>query len=158
MDDFLKDRIFLDQFDNLPIKNQFVRLTVLSWDEEPISQIQGKTTAGSLNLNGSSSLRRTANLTIFAEEKENDLSNIDTDLSINRKIKLEIGFKNTVPKYNYKEVNQQTNLITDVYINYQELYGDIIWFPLGLFVIFDTPYLCNQPKLLIRKQLSLTKA
>ena len=83
MDDFLKDQVFLDQLDSLKLKNQFVKITVLSWHEEPINQIQGKVTNGSINLNGSSSLRRTANLTIFAEEKENDLTQIDTDLSIN---------------------------------------------------------------------------
>ena len=137
MDDFLKDRVFLNQFDSLPVKNQFVRLTVLSWDEEPINQIQGKTTSGSLSLNGSSSLRRTANLTLFAEERENDLSHINTDLSINRKIKLEIGFKNTVPKYTYKEKDSKTGLIQDIYLDYQKLYGDMIWFPLGIYVIFD---------------------
>ena len=137
MDDFLKDRIFLEQFDSLSIKNQFVRLTVLSWNEEPIAEIQGKTISGNLNLNGSSSLRRTANLTIFAEEKENDLSHINTDLSINRKIKLEIGFKNTVPKYNYKTKDANTGTVTDVYLDYQQLYGDMIWFPLGIYVIFD---------------------
>ena len=137
MDDFLKDQVFLDQLDSLKLKNQFVKITVLSWQEEPINQIQGKVISGSLNLNGSSSLRRTANLTVFAEEKLNDLAQIDTDLSINRKIKLEIGIKNTVPKYHYKEVDNSTNSIEDKFIDYQVLYGDTIWFPLGIYVIFD---------------------
>ena len=137
MDDFLKDQIFLDQLDSLKLKNQFVKITVLSWHEEPINQIQGKVTNGSINLNGSSSLRRTANLTIFAEEKENDLTQIDTDLSINRKIKLELGIVNTVPKYQYKAIDNKTGSIEDKSINYQEVYGDIIWFPLGVYVIFD---------------------
>jgi len=137
MDDFLKDRVFLDAFDNLPVKNQFVKLTVLSWNEEPLSEIQGKVVSGNLNLNGSSSLRRTANLTIFAEEKENDLSQIDTDLSINRKIKLEIGFENTVPPYIYLAYNEQSQRLVENQIDYRDLYGDMIWFPLGIYVIFD---------------------
>ena len=137
MDDFLKDQVFLDQLDSLKLKNQFVRITTLSWQEEPINQIQGKVISGSLNLNGSSSLRRTANLSIFAEEKENDLTQIDTDLSINRKIKLEIGIVNTVPKYLYKSIDNTTGSVEDKYIDYQQKYGKIIWFPLGIYVIFD---------------------
>ena len=137
MDDFLKDQVFLDQLDSLKLKNQFVRITTLSWQEEPINQIQGKVISGSLNLNGSSSLRRTANLSIFAEEKENDLTQIDTDLSINRKIKLEIGIVNTVPKYLYKSIDNTTGSVEDKYIDYQQKYGKVIWFPLGIYVIFD---------------------
>ncbi len=137
MDDFLKDQLFLDQLDSLRLKEQFVRITVLSWNEEPIGEIQGKVLSGTLNLNGSSSLRRTANLSIFAEEKENDLTRVDTDLSINRKIKLEIGFTNSVPDYIMKVVDNQTGQIYDEKINFREKYGDVIWFPLGIYVIFD---------------------
>ena len=137
MDDFLKDQLFLDRLDSQKIKNQFVKITVLSWNEEPLSEIQGKVTSGTLNLNGSSSLRRTASLTIFAEEKENDLTNIDTDLSINRKIKLELGISNRVPNYIYQQVDTSTGVITEEIIDFQKLYGDVIWFPLGLYVLFD---------------------
>ena len=141
--DYLNDQIFLDQLDNLKLKEQYVKITILSWQEEPIGEIQGKVISGSLNLNGSSSLRRTANLTLFAEEKENDLSNIDQDLSINKKVKLEIGFTNSVPNYKYEEFTTDivngTEVISRVAkeINYQEKYGKIIWFPLGIYVIFD---------------------
>ena len=137
MNEFLKDQVFLDQLDSLKIKDQYVRLTILSWEEEPIGEIQGKTTSGSLNLNGSSSLRRTANLTLFAEEKDNDLTQIDQDLSINRKIKLEIGFLNTVPNYKYFLTNERNGVVEPYEIDYVEKYGEIIWFPLGIFVIFD---------------------
>lgn len=141
--DYLNDQIFLDQLDNLKLKEQYVKITILSWQEEPVGEIQGKVISGSLNLNGSSSLRRTANLTLFAEEKENDLSNIDQDLSINKKVKLEIGFTNSVPNYKYEEfitdIVNGTEVISKVAkeINYQEKYGKIIWFPLGIYVIFD---------------------
>jgi len=111
--DFLQDSVFLKELDNLRIKEQYVRLTILTWGEEPIVEIQGKATSGSLNLDGNSSLRRTSNFSMFAEEQENDLTNIDQNLSINRKLKLELGFKN--------EINPK--------------YGDIVWFPLGIFVI-----------------------
>lgn len=135
--DFLKDQYFLKQLDELRLKEQFVRLTVLSWTEEAISEIQGKAISGSLTLDGTSSVRRTASFTMFAEQKENDLSHIDQDLSINRKVRLEIGFRNTVPTYMYDTRDEKTHEITHHYVNYKELYGDIVWFPLGIFVIFD---------------------
>lgn len=135
--DFLKDQYFLKQLDELRLKEQFVRLTVLSWTEEAVSEIQGKAISGSLTLDGTSSVRRTASFTMFAEQKENDLSHIDQDLSINRKVRLEIGFRNTVPTYMYDTRDEKTNEVTHHYVNYKELYGDIVWFPLGIFVIFD---------------------
>ena len=135
--DFLKDQYFLKQLDELRLKEQFVRLTVLSWTEEAVSEIQGKAISGSLTLDGTSSVRRTASFTMFAEQKENDLSHIDQDLSINRKVRLEIGFRNTVPTYMYDTRDKKTNEVTHHYVNYKELYGDIVWFPLGIFVIFD---------------------
>lgn len=137
MDDFLKDQVFLDQLDSLKLKEQFVRFTILDYHENPIKEIQGRVTSGSLNLNGMSSLRRTANLSLFAEEKENDLTQIDDDLSINRKIKLEIGFINNVPDYIYQVYDQITDITSLQTINYREKYGDIIWFKLGIFIIFD---------------------
>lgn len=135
-ENFLQDKVFLQQLDSLRIKEQFVKLTVLSWAEEPIAEIQGKAISGSLNLDGSSSVRRTASFTMFAEEKDNDLSHIDQDLSINRKVKLEIGFTNTVPTYMYDTIDDKKR-ITHHFVDYKEKYGDIVWFPLGIYVIFD---------------------
>ena len=137
IEDFLKDQYFLQQLDQQRVKEQYVRLTVLSMDEEVISQIQGKAISGSLNLDGSSSVRRTANFSMFAEQKENDLTHIDQDLSINRKVRLEIGFKNTIPIYMYDTRADITNEVTHHFVNYREKYGQIVWFPLGVYVIFD---------------------
>ena len=81
-------------------------------------------------------MRRTATLSLFAEEKENNLANIDNLFSVNKKCFLELGIVNTVPKFNYKTKDQYKNVINNI-INYQELYGDIIWFPLGLYVMFN---------------------
>lgn len=134
--DFLQDKDFLKKLDNLRIKEQYIRLTILSWNEEPIVEIQGKAISGSLNLDGSSSLRRTASFSMFAEERENDLSKIDQTLAINRKAKLEIGFLNTVPNY-YYTVEDEAHNKHIFEVNYQKQYGDIVWFPLGVFVLFS---------------------
>ena len=137
MYEFLDDKLFLHQLDNLRIREEFVRITVLSWQEDPIQEIQGKVISGSLNIDGQSSLRRTANLTVFAEEMVNDLTQIDDLLSINRKIKLELGIVNTVPEYKYSFYDEDKKKNFHYSIDYQKKYGDIVWFPLGYFVIFD---------------------
>lgn len=134
---FLTDKRFLNELDNLTVKEQYIRITVLSWQEDPIQEVQGKVISGSINLNGSSSMRRTGNLTIFAEEYKNDLTQINNLFSINRKIKLELGFKNTLPVYTYDTSDPVTKIIQHHVVNYQDIYGDIVWFPLGIYVIFD---------------------
>ena len=82
-------------------------------------------------------MRRTATLSLFAEEKENNLDNVDHLFSINKKCKIELGIVNTVPKYTYQYRNAQDNSVKFNTINYQQLYGDIVWFPLGVFVMFN---------------------
>ena len=133
---FLQDKRFLQQLDALRIKQQFVKITVLNWKEEPLEQIQGKVISGSVNLDGSSSMRRTATLSLFAEQKENNLANVDHLFSINKKCILELGIVNTVPPYVHKEINN-SNEINFITLNYQQMYGDIIWFPLGVYVMFN---------------------
>jgi hypothetical protein len=81
-------------------------------------------------------MRRTASLSIFAEEKENNLANIDSLFSINKKCFLEVGIINKVPMYNHVVKDEHENISNNI-INYQNLYGDIVWFPLGLFIMFN---------------------
>jgi hypothetical protein len=86
----------------------------LNFEEKPIQSIEGRVTSGTLNLDGSSAIRRTCNLSMVASNYENDLTNVNNLLSINKKVELEIGFLNETVYYTY---------------------FDIIWFPLGVFVI-----------------------
>lgn len=111
---YLKDSSFLKSFDSIRNKEQYVKITVLNFEEKPIQAIEGRVIGGTLNLDGNSAVRRTCNLSMVATDYENDLTNINNLLSINKKIELEIGFLNT----------------TTYYTNF-----DIIWFPLGVFVI-----------------------
>lgn len=133
---FLQDKRFLQQLDKLHIKQQFVKITVLNWKEEPLKQIQGIAISGSVNLDGSSSMRRTATLSLFAEEKDNNLANIDSLFAINKKCFLELGIINNVADYNYQTKDQFGNVSNNI-VNYKEVYGNIVWFPLGLFVMFN---------------------
>ena len=136
MTNFLNDKRFLRQIDRLRIKEQYVRLTILSWSEESISEIQGKVLSGSVTLDGSSSLRRTANLTLLTDSHYNDLTTLNNDIAINKKVKMELGILNTVPSYFYQTEND-SGVLENHEINYQEKYGNIVWFPLGIYVMFD---------------------
>jgi hypothetical protein len=58
----------LDAIDLMPIRELLVRLEVLTWDEEPIKEIQGVLTGGNININGKSSLRRTCSLNFITAD------------------------------------------------------------------------------------------
>ena len=77
---FLKDASFLRQLDIENIKVYYVRILVLDKKEIPIRAIEGRVSAGSISINGSSCVRRTGNVTFLAEEKKNDLTDVDNDL------------------------------------------------------------------------------
>ena len=111
---YLKDVNFLNNFDQTKLKQQFVKLIILSFNEMPIAEIQGKVLSGNLSLDGSSAMRRTANISLVADEYENDLTDTKHLLSINKKIEILIGFTNTTGEY------------TDF---------PVLWFPQGTFVI-----------------------
>ena len=130
--EYLKNSAFLKKMDEMPLKEQFVKIIILDFLENPITEIQGKVTSGSINLNGSSAVRRTANLSMVADDANNDITSVNNLLSINKKIKLEIGF---------------TNMTSD----YQQY--PIIWFPLGVYVIITPSITHNNTGINISLQL-----
>lgn len=97
---YLQDSAFLAEIDNLQIKTQFVKITLLDWLENPIQEIQGMVTSGNENLDGQSAMRRSANLVVqISNEELSDITNVNNLFSINKKIYLEIGYKNPTNKY-----------------------------------------------------------
>ncbi len=82
-------------------------------NEIPIREIQGRVSSGSITIDGSSTVRRAGNITFLAEEEENDLTDVDNLLSMNKKIKIYVGIENTVDK----------------------IHDEIIWFDQGIFII-----------------------
>lgn len=115
MFEYLNDMNFLTALDKLRIKSHYAKIVLLSFDEKPIREIQGNITSGNLSVNGSSSVRRTINLTMLADETNSNLENIDNEISINKKVKVYVGYKNPLKSYIQ--------------------YGDIAWFKCGMYVL-----------------------
>lgn len=110
---YLKDSSFLDALAKEKLKTVYAKVVVLNKEELPIAQVEGKVSGGSISVQGNSAVRRTGSMSMVLSEKENNLLNIDNLISINKKIKIFIGIEN------------------DINANYD----NIIWFPLGVFVI-----------------------
>lgn len=88
----LLDQEFLKELYMHRQKEIFAKLIALTLDEEPIEELQGQITGGSISLDGSSSVRRACNLTMVA--KEMDINQYYWGLK--NKFKLYIGLLNTV--------------------------------------------------------------
>lgn len=109
MNNPLLDKNFLKELDNFRSHEIYARITALSVKELPIEYIEGKVTGGSINIDGTSAVRRTCNLSMVAQ----NVNINEFYWGLHNKFKLEIGLKNNI------------NLN----------YPDIIWFPQGVYVI-----------------------
>ena len=111
---YLKDEEFLITVDTQRLQSQYIKLVLLDWDENPIQEIQGMATSGSVSINGKSAVRRTCTLSMTVDSNNSSITNVNNLISINKKVYLEIGIKN----------------ITNQYLDYP-----ILWYPQGTFVI-----------------------
>ena len=80
-------------------------------NEFPLESIVGKVTSGSINIDGSSAIRRTCSLSLTVDQEDAVIT--DAYWAYKNKFKLEIGLKNTI----------------------NSNYPDIIWFKQGIFAI-----------------------
>ena len=115
----LLDRDFLDKLYLSQEREIFARIISLTIDEEPLQEITGAVTGGSLSVDGTSSVRRTCSLTIVSSEVEINAFY----WGLHTKFKLFIGLRNKI----------------------DEKYPNIIWFPEGIFAItaFNTTQSTN---------------
>ena len=109
MRDPMLDEEFLKQLVEYPHKFVWAKIISLNFEEFPMEEITGKITAGSINVDGNSAVRRTCSLTLVANEV--NINNFYW--SLNTKFKVEVGLEN--------------------WINSE--YPDIIWFKQGMFLI-----------------------
>lgn len=106
----LLDKNFLKELDLNTQKNIYAKVIALTNEEEPVEEITGRITQGSITVDGKSAVRRTCSLTLVtagAIEYNNYLWGLNT------RINIQIGVENTINKE----------------------YPDIIWFPQGVFLI-----------------------
>ena len=68
MNNPLFDFEFLEELMNYPQREVHARITLLTNEETPISQVEGRVTGGSINVDGNSALRRTCNLSMILKE------------------------------------------------------------------------------------------
>lgn len=113
---YLSDTDFLKELSKIPVKTYFVHITVLSWDEQPVTAIEGRVISANFNIDGQSSVRRTANLSIALDQSMTQIMDAENVLSINKKINVQIGYYNNTQSY--PEYN-------------------ILWFPLGTYIVIS---------------------
>ena len=110
MNNPLFDFNFLIELMNYQHREVYARITLLTQNELPLQQIEGRVTSGSINVDGNSALRRTCNLSLILK----DQSEINSFYwAFKQKFKLEIGLSNVINKK----------------------YPEIIWFKQGIFII-----------------------
>lgn len=110
----LERRNFLSKIDSFVNQKRYVKITLLNWQEEPLKEIEGIITGGSMTLDGSSAVRRTCTMTTAVDATSYDIEDADEDFAIDKKIYLEIGI-----------------------VNYTKEYPEypVLWFPQGVFFI-----------------------
>ena len=86
------DSEFLLKLDKSKNKTIYARITALQFNESPIETIEGRVTGGSINIDGSSAIRRSCSLTMVAQ----DFNYNDYYWGLKTKFKLEIGVENNV--------------------------------------------------------------
>ena len=105
----LLDNIFLEKLFTAYDREIYAKITALNFDEFPTEEISGKVTGGSINVDGTSTCRRTCSLTLVA----NEVNINDYYWGLNTKFELQIGLTNRI----------------------DEKYPDIIWFKEGIYLI-----------------------
>ena len=126
MDMALTDKEFLKALDKTREKQTYVRITSLDNNNNFLEALEGRTTGGSVNIDGSSAVRRSCTLSLvaFEDEKfeEGKVPITDAYWGLKNRFTLEVGIKNTI----------------------NPNYPDIIWFKQGHFLVnsFNFNLLC----------------
>ena len=123
----LLDEEFLATLSEQKDRQIYARIIALDINENPIDQIEGRVTGGSINIDGNSTVRRTCSLTLVSDQVDIN----DFYWGIKTKFRLFIGLQNNlVGDYAYVEDGQ---------------YPKIVWFPEGMFVVggFNTSISTN---------------
>lgn len=113
---YMSDTNFLDLLHLQRQRTLMSKIIVLDWQERHVGEVQGLVVDGSLSADANSTVRRTCSLTMVVNEDTVDITGMTGLVGLNRKIKIFVGVRNDIQ-------------------GYKEKYGDIIWFPMGIFVM-----------------------
>lgn len=105
------DKNFLKRLDLNRTKETYIKIISLTNEDLPVEEITGQATGGSINIDGTSSVRRSCSLSMTATKEDNIIT--DKYWAYNHKFKLQIGLKNTI----------------------DHTQPDIIWFDQGVYII-----------------------
>lgn len=105
------DKNFLKRLDLNRTKETYIKIISLTNEDLPVEEITGQATGGSINIDGTSSVRRSCSLSMTATKEDNIIT--DKYWAYNHKFKLQIGLKNTIDRTQ----------------------PDIIWFEQGVYII-----------------------
>lgn len=106
---YLNDKDFLFELSKQKNRAVYAKVIALTKDEYPLEELQGKVNGGSINVDGTSSMRRICSVQMILDKPK-----ITEYLwTLKTKFMLEIGLKNTI----------------------DNRYPEIIWLPEGLYVI-----------------------
>lgn len=127
---WLSNQKMLEYIDTLQCQTKYVNLVVLDNQDQPIKAIKGRATGGSINIDSASIARRSGSLSLVTEVEEgasnldimHQVTNVSTLLSMNKRLSVEVGIKNT--GFKHKEY-------------------DIFWFPLGTFLFANASVTYN---------------
>ena len=143
----LLNKQLIEQLDKNNQRELYAKIISLNHYEEPIEEIQGKISQGTLSIDGSSTVRRTCSLTIVA----NRVNIHEFYWSFTNKFKLYIGLKipnaikNQVENLQSVSLDKETGKVTlnNMSNKIYDDYPDIVWFPQGIFLITDFKLLMN---------------
>jgi hypothetical protein len=107
---YLLDDEFLAKLDNYKQRELWVKILALTLDEDPVDEITGRITGGSISIDGKSKLRRSCSINLISDRL--DINNYLWCL--NTKIKISIGMTNMIDPLKY---------------------GEIVWFPQGTYIL-----------------------
>ena len=110
MNNYLNDKAFLKQLCSQHKIIKFAKIIALDLNENPLEEITGQISDGTINIDGTSIVRRSCNLTMQTTELVYLTKYYWT---LNQKFNLQIGLKNNIEKQ----------------------YPEIVWFPMGIYLL-----------------------
>lgn len=135
--DFLQDQAFLQRLNQHKVREYWVSIGILDFQTERLlSRIEGKVISGNMTVAANSPTRRSGSLNIVFDENLRNIADIKNLIAIDKKVQINIGITN--PYYN-RNVNKFNSKEDYVYNSY----GDILWFPQGVFVITKATSQCS---------------